>query len=152
MSRFTVTAQQEEAEEDSSAEPETTYTWTLDGERDVTEDNLLISLRTKLDAISFESVYAWNPDDTLLEQCGLKEPGAQVTVDYTDSDGAQQTVTLTVGGPTETEDGEDPESYYVLMNGDTTRIYTISAGTAQCLRSIAQLGYDGAAAQAEAES
>ena len=80
------------------------------------------------------------PTDEAVEICGFGEPAAVLTVQYTDETGAQQMLTLTVGGVMP-GDGSDTESRYIRLDDDTT-IYEMSGSSLEALLTLAQNGLE----------
>lgn len=118
-------------------ETETVVTW-LSGDTDVTENETVSSLLSDLGSMSIASCVDFKPTDEAVEICGFSAPAAVLTVQYTDENGADQTLTLTVGGVMPGDDS-DSESRYVRVNDDTT-IYEMSGSSLDALLTLAQSG------------
>lgn len=144
----TLTPQRSEAAEDTDSEAaddstgetetETVVTW-MSGETDVSENETVTELLSDLGSMSIASCVDFKPTDEAVEICGFSEPTAVLTVEYTDETGAEQTLTVTVGGVMPS-DG-DTQNRYVRINDDTT-IYEMTDISLNALLTLAQSGLE----------
>ncbi len=112
---------------------EITVTW-HSGSADVTDNDTVRSLVSAIRTLSLERCVDYKPSDAAVSLCGFDEPAATVTALYRDDNGAEQTLTLAVGGTT-LEGG----SRYVRVNDDTT-IYSIAEDKLSAVLTAADSG------------
>lgn len=137
---FTVTEEAGETDGDAA-----TYRWTC-GDLDITEDSFLTTFRTQLDSVTMSELSAFKPSQTELQESGVLDPTAEITVTYTE-DEETKTATLTIGNY-----DEDGDSYYCLLDGDTTLLYTAQADGLSDLVAVAQQGYSAASVASEEDT
>lgn len=102
--------------------------WTADG-RDVTDQ--LADLTAWLGDMHLAACVDWRPSAGAAALCGLDQPGAVLTAEYTHN-GVQHSFTLTVGG-------QRGAGYCVTVSDDDT-IYLMSAEALAPLLALAQTG------------
>ena len=102
--------------------------WTADG-RDVTDQ--LADLTAWLGDMHLAACVDWRPSAGAAALCGLDQPGAVLTAEYTPN-GVQHSFTLTVGG-------QRGAGYCVTVSDDDT-IYLMSAEALAPLLALAQTG------------
>lgn len=102
--------------------------WTADG-RDVTDQ--LADLTAWLGDMHLAACVDWRPSSGAAALCGLDQPGAVLTAEYTHN-GVQHSFTLTVGG-------QRGAGYCVTVSDDDT-IYLMSAEALAPLLALAQTG------------
>lgn len=102
--------------------------WTADG-RDVTDQ--LADLTAWLGDMHLAACVDWRPSAGAAALCGLDQPGAVLTAEYTHN-GVQHSFTLTVGG-------QRGAGYCVTVSDDDT-IYLMSAEALAPLLALAQSG------------
>ncbi|MBQ9331137.1 MAG: DUF4340 domain-containing protein [Oscillibacter sp.] len=64
---------------------------------DVSRERLVRTLLEDLSALAFERCIDYRPSEAAAAFCGFESPTAEAVIDYTDAQGALQTVTLTIG-------------------------------------------------------
>lgn len=131
---------------DSSAEGTDTqdYNWYLSGDVDVTKEAYLTALRTEIDSIAFAKLYDFQPSQKERKGYGLTDPTATLTVEYLDSDGESQTVTLLIGSTYKDADGT--KYYYAMLQGIEDQVYLVTQDSVQQTVAAAKRGYAKAAA------
>lgn len=142
----TVTAETvEDGDSSSATEPETTteYHWLVNG-ADVTGEAFMEELISDLKQISLDTLAAFQPDSQTRSSLGLDQPVAELTAQYTGSDGESATVTLTIGS------ASGADGYYCILNGDDSCIWTCDADEVGNLVLCAVQGYEQAQADAAA--
>ena len=104
--------------------------WTADG-RDVTDQ--LADLTAWLGDMHLAACVDWRPSAGAAALCGLDQPGAVLTAEYTHN-GVQHSFTLTVGG-------QRGAGYCVTVSDDDT-VYLMSAEALAPLLTLAQSGLE----------
>ncbi len=108
------------------------YTWFLEEDDNYTplSTSAVSSLKSTIAEMEFLSCIAWNADAEVLEETGLSNPAATVTVQYTETDSETETetshtLTILLGNYVD-------ESCYVMLE-DSDLIYTVDASVADTL-------------------
>lgn len=117
-----------------STQPEVTYSWLLDGTA-IEKGEALSTAIGELAYLGFDACYDYNPDDTVLAQCGLDSPALRLVVTTDD-----QAYALNIGGT----DGSG--AYYARLN-DSGPVYLLNAGSAEAFLALT---YDTLTTQAAA--
>lgn len=134
-----LTAERESADADSSADSSAASSgsgetvWRLNGV-DVSANASVTALVSAVEGLKLTACADYKPTDAAAALCGLAKPAATLTAVYTDSVGAEQTWTLSVGGAS-----ADGKGYYVRVSGDST-VYTMSSDTLSAVLQTAQSG------------
>lgn len=136
----------------SSAEGEESedYNWYLSGDVDVTKEAYLTALRTEIDSIAFAKLHDFQPSEKERKGYGLTDPTATLKVEYLDSDGKSQTVTLLIGSAY--TDSEGTEYYYAMLKGEKDQVYLITQDSVKQIVAAAKSGYAQASADYTDES
>lgn len=101
--------------------------WTRQGE-DVTDDPDVRALAEALAEVSVDRCLDYAPADGVAELCGLTKPLAVLQVDYVNTVGVDNTLTVTLG-----QYREDDGAYCVTLNDDPT-IYLMSGALPELLK------------------
>ncbi len=135
LSAFRAQTQTGESGEEATPEDGGSVTW-LCGGADVTADEQVQRVLTQLTTLELEACVDYRPSHGAAALCGFDAPTATVTVNYTGDGNTAQTLTLCVGNPVLTGDGQ-----YVRVNDDTT-IYRMAADKLDALLAVAKSGLD----------
>ena len=106
-----------------SSQPEVTYHWLLDGTA-IEKGEALSTALGELAYLGFDACYQYNPDETVLAQCGLDSPALRLVVTSGESAYA-----LDIGGTA------DDGSYYARLN-NRGPVYLLGADSAQALMAL----------------
>ena len=129
-------------EQGEDADGNAVITWMSGGE-DVTE--AAADLIAQARAMTVTKCVDFKPTDEAASICGFDEP-VKVAVAYLDDNGAEQTLTLSIGTENLSGDG-----WYVRLNGDTT-IYQMDLDALDALVSAAQNGLTAGGGETAAET
>lgn len=110
--------------------------WTSGGV-DVTGRAEVSALLSELGTLRLTRCVDYKPSDQAADICGFTTPAASLTVLYRTESGAEQTLSLVLGGKT-----LDGAGYYIRVGDDTT-IYQAPAGSVEALLSVAAAGLAG---------
>ena len=111
----------ESTDEETSEESATEMVWVLqkNEETPVDADSTKVgTLTSQIAGMTYTDYVNYNCTD--MSQYGLAEPTAKITVDYTDSDGEEQTTVLYVGST-------DADGNYYTHVDDNTEIHVVSS-------------------------
>lgn len=111
----------ESTDEETSEESATEMVWVLqkNEETPVDADSTKVgTLTSQIAGLTYTDYVNYNCTD--MSQYGLAEPAAKITVDYTDSDGEEQTTILYVGST-------DADGNYYTHVDDNTEIHVVSS-------------------------
>jgi hypothetical protein len=117
----------------SSAGSGASVTWSCNG-KDVTAQTDASSLVSEACVLTLNACKDYKPSAQAVTLCGLDSPGCTLTVSYTDKDGKDETLVLTVGGK-----ATDGKSYYVRLKDDST-VYSMDASTISTILTVAGSG------------
>lgn len=87
--------------------------------RDVTENSTFISCMENLISLSYDACLVWNPVADSFQVCGLTEPHATVTIQYTDPNQRECELVLFLGN-------ERNDTQYFAAWSNTNAIYSIN--------------------------
>ena len=130
-----------EASADSSAadgsQTEQTVSWSVNG-TDVTDSQTVQDLISAVRTLKLDRCVDYKPSSSVSALCGLDDPRAVVSVVYRDGSGEEQTLELTVGGAT----ASDESSLHVRLAEDST-IYAMTTDTLSGILAVADAGLNG---------
>lgn len=117
----------------SADSADVTVSWRSGG-ANVTDNDDAQNIVSDVSVLSLTRCEVFKPTVESASLCGFDAPQASLTVDYTDDAGAEQTLSLTIGGTTAAGDG-----HYVRLEGDDT-IYSMSSDSLANLLKVADGG------------
>ncbi|MCI2059088.1 MAG: DUF4340 domain-containing protein [Oscillibacter sp.] len=130
---LTSTVVKSDEKADSSAGNADTVSWRSDG-GNVTDNPDAQKLISAVSALSLSACQDYKPTAKAASLCGFDAPRAVLSVAYTDDEGQDGTLELSVGGNT-----PDGQSCYVRLKDDST-IYSMPAESLSAILSAADSG------------